>query len=482
MHGLFPKIFLWFLLGSTLVVVSFVLTSLATPTGPGSTAWREAVGGDLAARAGVAAETYRREGPEATARYLDQMTADCGTSCVCLFDENGAVVAGSTAPPRARELALMSAQSLDAEFQIAGSAVIGAASTAGEDGRRYTLVMQVPGGVLDAVMRTPGIYALRLGVALAVAGLVCYGLAWYLTAPIVSLRGTTRKIAGGALGTRVDRRLSRRRDEVGALGRDFDTMADRFESLLGAERRLLCDISHELRSPLARLSVALGIARRRYGSEPGDPLDRIERETVELDEMIGHLLELARLEHERSSFACDEVDLGRLSEEVVTDCDFEAQDAGRAVRLVQVEECAVAGDERPLRSALENVIRNAVRYTPEGREVSVTLGVETIDDSRYVRIRVRDFGPGIPEAQLADVFRPFYRVADSRDRESGGVGLGLAIVERAVRHHGGRVKASNAEGGGLEVEILLPAARAEHPRGERTVHEEPASAFVSSQR
>jgi two-component system, OmpR family, sensor histidine kinase CpxA len=410
------------------------------------------------------------------------MTDDCGSSCVCLFDEYGSVVAGSTAPPRARDLALLSAQSREAEFQIAGSSVIGAVSTAGEDGRRYALVMQVPGGVLDAVMRTPGIYALRFGVALAVAGLVCYALAWYLTAPIVSLRGTTRRIAGGAFGTRVDRRLSRRRDEVGELGRDFDTMADRFESLLAAERRLLSDISHELRSPLGRLSVALGIARRRYGYEPDDPLERIERETVEMDEMIGHLLELARLEHERSSFARDEVDLGRLAEEVVTDCDFEAQEGGRAVRLVQVEECTVAGDERPLRSALENVIRNAVRYTPEGREVEVALGGETIGGDRYARIRVRDFGPGIPEAQLSDVFRPFYRVADSRDRESGGVGLGLAIVERAVRHHGGRVKAMNAEGGGLEVEILLPAVRAGHPRRERTIHEEPASAFASSPR
>ena len=479
---MFAKIFLWFLLGSTLVVVSFGLTSLATPAGPGSTAWRESVGDDMSARAEVAAETYRRDGPEAAARYLNQMTSDCGSSCVCLFDEDGSVVAGSTAPPRARELALMSAESREAEFQISGSSVIGAVSTAGEDGRRYTLVMQVPGGVLDAVARTPGIYALRFGVALAVAGLVCYGLAWYLTAPIVSLRGTTRRIAGGALGTRVDRRLSRRRDEVGALGRDFDTMADRFESLLGAERRLLCDISHELRTPLARLSVALGLARRRYGSERGDPLERIERETVELDEMIDHLLELARLEHERSSCALEEIDLGRLTEEVVTDCDFEARDGGRAVRLVEVEECAVEGDERLLRSALENVVRNAVRYTPEGREVMVTLGVATIGESCHARIRVRDFGSGIPEAQLSDVFRPFYRVADSRDRESGGVGLGLAIVERAVRHHEGRVTAANADGGGLEVEILLPAARAGRPRRKRAAHAAPASAFASSPR
>jgi two-component system sensor histidine kinase CpxA len=454
-RGLFAKIFLWFLGGSALVVLSAAVATLVTPTGPGSPLWNDAVGTDLAARAERAAEIYRRDGSVAVSAYLCSL--ESGTnSCVCLFDETGKVVGGSEAPPRARHLAELSGRSEQAEFQLAGSTLLGARSAVGSDGSRFTLVMEVPGGPLESFRRTPGAYLIRFAVALSVAAIVCFLLARSLTGPILSLRAATQRVAAGDLSVRVGYGLHARRDELADLGRDFDTMAERLEALLVSERRLLSDISHELRSPLARLGVALGIARRRAGDGATSALNRIERESVRLDEMIDNLLDLARMEHEGAASARTRVDLRRLVETVAHDADFEARDGGRSVHLVETDSCAVIGDERALRSAVENVVRNAIRYTPEGGTTEVALRMTNGSGPPSAEVSVRDYGPGVPDDALRHLFRPFYRVADARDRESGGVGLGLAIAERAVARHGGDVRAANVEGGGLEVTLRLP--------------------------
>jgi two-component system, OmpR family, sensor histidine kinase CpxA len=454
-RGLFAKIFLWFLGGSALVVVAAAVATLATPTGPGSPLWSDAVGTDLASHADRAVEIYRRDGPEALDRYLCSLGTTAG-ACVCLFDASGMVVAGPEAPPRARHLAELSGKSDQAEFQLTGSTLLGAHTTVGSDGNRYTLVMEVPGGALEAIRRTPGAYAIRFAVALAAAAVVCVLLARSLTGPILSLRAATQRAAAGDLSVRVGAGLGGRRDELADLGRDFDAMAERLELLLASERRLLSDISHELRSPLARLGVALGIARRKAGGEARPALNRIERETVRIDEMIDHLLELARMEHDGAASARSSVDLARLVETVAQDADFEARDVGRSVRLVAADSCSVLGDERALRSAVENVVRNAIRYTPEGGTADVALRMTNGGRPRAAEVRVRDHGPGVPEETLPHLFRPFYRVGDARDRDSGGVGLGLAIAERAVARHGGHVRATNAADGGLVVTLRLP--------------------------
>jgi two-component system sensor histidine kinase CpxA len=266
-----------------------------------------------------------------------------------------------------------------------------------------------------------------------------------------------RELASGDLQTRVGPALGSRRDELAELGRDFDAMAARIEALVTAQQRLLGDISHELRSPLARLGVALDLARRRGGRDIGDLLGRIELESERLDELIGELLELNRLES-GDEIAREPIDLAALVEEIAADADFEAQADDRSVRVVSTEACEVAGDRNLLRRAIENVARNAVRYTPEETTVEVALGC----DERDAVVRVRDFGPGVSDEELPNLFRPFYRVAGARERDTGGAGLGLAITERAVAIHGGSVAASNASGGGLTVEIRLPRM---HSRG-----------------
>jgi two-component system sensor histidine kinase CpxA len=232
-------------------------------------------------------------------------------------------------------------------------------------------------------------------------------------------------------------------------------MAERLETLVNEQNRLLNDISHELRSPLARLNVALGLARQRTGPEAIGVLARIELESTRLEEMIDRLLTLSRLEAGQALLDRSSLRLGELIQEIVKDADFEAQSRHCHVRYSVEREAEITGSPSLLRSAIENVVRNAMRYTREGSDVDVSLEVETNSPETTV-IRVCDHGPGVPEAALDKLFRPFFRVDDARGRQTGGSGLGLAITDRAVRLHGGTVSAANQANGGLCVEIRLP--------------------------
>jgi two-component system, OmpR family, sensor kinase len=292
-----------------------------------------------------------------------------------------------------------------------------------------------------------------------VAGLVAslgFGalLAWYVARPIRHLRGAFAALSEGRLETRVAPLIGRRRDEVADLGQDFDRMAQRLQQLITAQRRLLHDVSHELRSPLARLQAAIGLARQ--SPQKAEPLlERIEREAVRVDELVGELLTLARLEAdvgEGGAERLEQTDVIDLIAAVVEDAQFEAQASGRAVRLVA--EGSVPANVRAelLHRALENVIRNAVRFTREGSVVEVEAQPAPARDR--LLIRVADRGPGVPEGELAAIFEPFYR--STSGAPGAGFGLGLAIARRAVEAHGGRVEARNREGGGLVLEISLP--------------------------
>lgn len=296
----------------------------------------------------------------------------------------------------------------------------------------------------------------RLLAVLLIGALFCYLLARYLVTPVVKLRDTTHELADGNLSARVSHSLIKRHDEIGYLGRDFNLMAGRIESMVELQRRLLRDISHELRSPLTRLGVALELVRRRAGPEAGPGLDRIARESESINGMIGQLLTLSRLESGTDRLNNVRVDLCALVQDVAGDADFEAQSRNRSVHVVTCEDCTMTGVAELLRSAIENVVRNAVHYTAEGTAVEIALRCEDVESKRYAVINVRDHGKGVPDEAIEEIFRPFYRVEDARDRQSGGTGLGLAIAARAVFSHGGTIKAANASGGGLVVEMSLP--------------------------
>jgi two-component system sensor histidine kinase CpxA len=233
-------------------------------------------------------------------------------------------------------------------------------------------------------------------------------------------------------------------------------MAERIEALMESQKRLVRDVSHELRSPLARFNVALGLARQHCSSAADSYFNRIERDAERLNELIGELLTLSLLESGTEQLLREPLALDALVAKVAQDAEFEAENRGKSVALIACEALAVEGNSELLRRALENVVRNAVRYTREGMTVEITLHSEQGEEAMHAVITVRDHGPGVPEATLAKLFLPFYRVAEARDRQSGGTGIGLAITDRAVRLHGGTVNARNAPDGGLLIEIRLP--------------------------
>jgi two-component system, OmpR family, sensor histidine kinase CpxA len=288
--------------------------------------------------------------------------------------------------------------------------------------------------------------------ALLVSGGICYLLTRYLTGPILRLRAAARRLATGELTARVVD-AKPRGDEIGELVHDFNFMAERIEALVTSQRQLISDVSHELRSPLARVNATLGLARQRLGQNP--LFDRMERDTEILNDMIGRILTVARLDTIAASPARQVADLHVLVSEVVADAQLEASERGCRVALACDGACRVEINADLVRSAVENVIRNAVRYTAPGTIVDVHVASLEGADGHSAVILVSDHGPGVPPDELTNIFRPFYRIANARDRQSGGVGLGLAIAERVVRVHGGSIRANNRPGGGLEVQLTL---------------------------
>jgi two-component system sensor histidine kinase CpxA len=449
-HSLYLKIFIWFWLAMIIInVVLFAAVALTRPT-PTRRSWRDLA--QVGPNAQKAAEIYEQSGPGALTSALQATEKASGVGAT-FFDESGKELSGRTVLPGASDLRARAAESRDIEFNFAEQNTLVARHVVSAKGQRYVYVANIPRPPFQPRFQTLG---LRLLVVLVIGGIFCFWLSRYLTQPLLKLRTTTNQLAEGNLGARVSTKLARRQDEVGQLGRDFNSMAERLESMVKAQQRLLGDISHELRSPLARLGVALGLARQRSGSEANGALDRIERESDNLNEMISQLLTLTRLESGTDGRRRTEVDLAALVKEVADDADFEARSLNRAVQVVSSDKCSIKGVEELLRSAVENVVRNAVRYTPEGTAVEVALRKQNGGNDNYAVISVRDRGNGVPEEALEKIFRPFYRTEDARDRQSGGgTGLGLAITERAVRMHGGSVQAVNAAGGGLAVEMKL---------------------------
>ncbi len=454
-RSLYLKIFIWFWLAMIVINLAFFAAVALTRPTPTRRSWRDLA--QTGQNAQKAAEAYEQSGSAALNTALQATEKSSGVSAT-FFDENGRELSGRNVPAGAAELLARSTESRDLEFNFAGPGTLVARPVVSAKGQRYTYVAHIPRPPFQSLWQTQ---AIRLLIILVIGGIFCYWLARYLTTPLLKLRTTTNQLAEGDLGARVATNLAKRRDEVGELGRDFNTMAERLQSMVKAQQRLLGDISHELRSPLARLGVALGLARQRSGAEASSALDRIERESENLNEMISQLLTLTRLESGTDGRKRSAVDLDALVREVSEDADFEARSLNRSVQVVASDKCSINGVEDLLRSAVENVVRNAVRFTPEGTAVEVALRKQNGSGDNFAVISVRDRGNGVPAESLEKIFRPFYRTEDARDRQSGGgTGLGLAITERAVRMHGGTVHAANSPEGGLAVEMRfhLPSA------------------------
>jgi two-component system, OmpR family, sensor kinase len=332
----------------------------------------------------------------------------------------------------------------------------------GSDDTTYTVLLDPPPhrGLFSPPFSMLAKTILML-LAFVISGVVSYAFARSISRPLELLQGTAKQLAAGRLETRTAPSVGRRQDEIGMLAREIDAMAGRLAAMVEARQHLLRDLSHELRSPLARLQMAVGLARQ-SGTDGVAQLARIEREGERLERLIARILEYARLERDSSTLAREDVDVADLVRHVVLDAEFEAQSSAGRIHLALATEadgpaaCLSNADPAVLHTAIDNVVRNSLVHGGGG---PIEVGVSTMG-GREIVIEVRDRGPGVPPRDLTRIFEPFFRVAsDEPGRPVNGYGIGLALAVKAVQLHGGRVEAVNAEGGGLRVRIVLPFDR-----------------------
>jgi two-component system sensor histidine kinase CpxA len=468
MHRLHVKIFLWFWLAVVVVVVTVgTLTELTHSRAEDDRRWAEKYRPRVDLWARQETQILRREGPSALARYVDSFQSDPGVLNY-IFDADGHEILGRQAPVEVARLvdAMADAESgiqrIDPDERIIGERMVDAR------GNSHVVVVDFPSPsvlkrslfeFLSVDFYTTGIDRAALGrvtAVVAVAGVFCFLLAQHIARPIDRLRAAARRIADEQLHTRVDSSVLTRKDELADLGRDFDRMAERIEDLVTAQRHLLGDVSHALRSPLARLNVALGLARQRNGQPTSVHLDRIELEADRLNALIGQLLKMARVESGVDLEHPTRFDLAGVVEEVSADADYEARQRRCAVHFERPDACVVQGAREMLRGAVENVVRNAVRHTPNQTTVEISMDRIEVDGAALAAIHVRDRGPGVPADSVGGLFTPFHRVAHAAASNIEGTGLGLAITKRTFEVHGGHVHAANAAGGGFVVTLELP--------------------------
>ncbi len=444
MKSLFAKIFLWFWLTVFAAIALTVAINSTIHRDDAMYRIRELGGGAIPVFATTAVDTYQHQGPAAATRYLHQITRQTPLT-VQLYDRSARRVA-SGGPGSAPMATVRQALADQRErFLPLPRLIWRVVPLTGDHGQRFAFVASTR--TLPSSATNP---ILRFIVLVAVATICCGLLARHIVRPIRELRAASTDLAAGKLDTRVTA-LENRRDEIGGLARDFDRMADRLQASAEAQKRLIADISHELRSPLARINIALGLSRRVETESLKPYLDRIESDSERLNELIGQLSTLSVLES-GSAPSIKAVDLASLVRAIADDASFEAASRGVSVTFAESGTSnATEGDASLLRSAIENVVRNAIRHTAKGTAVSIALRAEPAPT-----ITVRDHGPGVPAGELDAIFRPFHRVDPSRDRSLGGVGLGLAIAKSAIEAHGGTVTARNASDGGLEVVMSLP--------------------------
>src|SRR5947209_7254154 len=448
MQSLFFKIFLGFCVVVVLVGTSLEASSIIANYY--ERRWQNVLHSVMPMEAEKCARLYEASGKQTVQDYLDELQRQYSVRFY-FFDENGNPLLDRGAPElilkmaKAKEALIRSAeQNLSAVNPRQGIAM---RLVQGPTGRRYILAFQQSPTLIMPVSEAVGTHSyLRLLVVGLIGAALCFLLTRNITRPIVRLRTAAAGIAAGRLKTRVDPRVRRRHDEIGTLGRDFDRMAEQIERLVTAQRDLLGDVSHELRSPLSRLIVALQLLRQCPSQEAPDYLNRIGLEADRLDKLIGQLLTLARIDSgvddQRETF-----NLTNLVQEVAADGDFEARANHRTVKVIHAEACTMSGVPEMLRSAIENVVRNAIRHTPPQTPVELTLNQMSDDKEPLSFLRVRDHGSGVPKHLLDDIFVPFHSIRDASPSASHGAGLGLAIADRIVRIHDGSIRALNAADG-----------------------------------
>ena len=451
MHRLFLKIFFWYWLTAwgmiTIVLLGSRLTGMRQVSAPNMYA---TVAPILAAEA---VKAYESGGPEAFARFSQSNGSDNERQ---LFLLDGFYKDVLSRPILDDGLRVAHAAKNGQLLVLRGH--IAAYKFVSSSGHPYILMLNLKSDlrqIVDAALGEGLPFSISL---ILLVSLLCLGLAYHIASPIHSIQSTARRVAEGDLKARVPSSVSRRYDELAALAKDFDSMVIRLDSLIQTQKNLLNSVSHELRSPLARINLSLALLRNRFSADSDDLFQRLDRDVVKIDLLMGQLLTLSRLESGFSSAEKGDVDFAQLVEEVAADANFEAQALGKSVSLQTTGSIILRNaDPHALRSACENIIRNAVRFTPPASDVQIVLEVDRSGPEPLAFLSVRDHGPGVPEDSLRAIFQPFYRVTQDGEA-TGGNGLGLAIASEAIRLHRGTIRAENLRPTGLEIIIQLPVA------------------------
>jgi two-component system sensor histidine kinase CpxA len=451
-HRLFVKIFLWFWLTA---LVMFAVSVASRTIGLRSLGQSDLIAVFAPKLAADAAQAYESGGAPAFEQFARSLT-DNRERQIYLLDGFGNDVLSRAISPDGRFVAQAARTNGPVVVRYRLSQRMAAYKFASHSGRPYVLLFYMEPRLGDSWEALVGQnFLVSVGVLFTVT-LLCLWLAYHIASPIQDIQAAARRVVEGDLSAKAPSTISRRHDELASLSMDFNSMVEHLGTLIHTQRDLFNSISHELRSPLARLTVSLALLRKQLTSGT-ELLGHMERDLARVDSLMAQILILARLESGLSSGIRECVNFSQLVEEIVADGNFEAQSLGKSVSLELAGSVFLENaDPHALRSACENIVRNAIRFSPPGGKVEVNLMVSG-DSERRVFLSVRDRGPGVPGEHLKSIFQPFFRLNRS-DKNGEGNGLGLAIALEAVRLNGGTITASNLSPSGLNIEMNLPLA------------------------
>lgn len=450
MRSLYWKIFLSFWLATILIILTTVwFTSQMAKKS--SLPAHERVFMDSYATAAVA--TFESGKKEALRQWLEQVGLSRHMTLYLLSD-SGDIVSSHEAPKAVKETseAMIKNELHEGIFKKGKLIVSHEILTPKGNAYRLAAISEKP---LPHFIQIPWAgLAIRLAIAIFFSGLICYLLSLYLTHPLTTLSNAAKSIAKGKLSTRVGPVFGHGNDEIADLTQEFDSMAEKLEAMVKSKERLLQDISHELRSPLARMNIAVELGRNKTGKIAESEFNRIETEAHRLNDLITEILEYARLEKSATNLNLSHIDIKTLLESIIQDANYEFRNNHIQLDVLNGEDWTMMADQRLIHRAIENILRNALRYSTQ--ESSVIVCLQKDKTNQEMIIQIKDRGPGVPEDQLKIIFNPFYRVDSSREKKTGGYGLGLAIANQAIKLHQGKISAKNREHGGLSVQISLP--------------------------
>lgn len=454
MRSLYWKIFVSFWLATVLIIFTTALVTSQIAQKSSQPA-REEMFMDSYANAAVA--TFESGQQSALLKWLNQIGLSRHMS-IYLLSNTGDIIGTQTPPENVKQVSknLIDDQ-LPSEGIFKSGKLIVSHEILSTSGKYYRLAAVSEKPISYFVQIPWAGLTIRLTLATVISGLICYLLSLYLTQPLRSLGMAAKSIATGKLNTRVGHFRGHNKDEIAELSHEFDRMAEQLEALITSKERLLQDISHELRSPLARLNIAIELGKKKTNHLADPEFNRMELESLRLNKLIGEILDFARLDKSTTDLDLSKVNLNELIADIVNDANYEFEKESVHISTENTVPCELIIDKRLIHRAIENIVRNASHYSP--KDQLVIISTHFTDNQDNICIEIKDRGPGVPEDQLETIFNPFYRVDTSRTKKTGGFGLGLAIASRAVALHHGTITARNREDGGLLVQITLPLHR-----------------------